>query len=104
MIGEETTVKSNRVGPGTDDIFKDVIPAKTENPKDYRGDKKQFPVRIPISLSERARNIVYYERGITLTSLTEEALQTKICEMEKQHGGKYPQRGSEIPTGRPVKV
>ncbi len=95
---------TNRVGGSREVLFKNVIPAQTKAPKNYRGDKKQFPVRIPESLSERARNIVYHERHLTLTSLTEEAIRTKVCEMEKEHGGRYPQRGAEIQTGRRMKV
>ncbi len=82
------------------------------------GDLKQrLTVQISAEILERAKNAVYWTRGLTLAKLTEQALEKAISSLEKSatvfndetgealksKGEPFLQRNEELKSGRPVK-
>lgn len=79
--------------------------------------KQRLTVQISEEIIERAKNAVYWTRGLTLAQLTEEALDKAILSLEKnsiiyddktgkpmkEKGDPFPTRKDELKSGRPVK-
>lgn len=79
--------------------------------------KQRLTVQISAEVLERAKNAVYWTRGLTLAKLTEQALEKAISTLEKsssifndqtgnplkKRGEKFPKRNQELKSGRPVK-
>lgn len=79
--------------------------------------KQRLTVQISEDVIERAKNAVYWTRGLTLAQLTEDALEKAISSLEKNStiyddktgnplknkGDEFPQRQESLKSGRPVK-
>ena len=79
--------------------------------------KQRLTVQISEDIVERAKNAVYWTRGLTLAQLTEEALDKAIGSLEKSStifndetgealkvkGDPFPKRREKLKSGRPVK-
>lgn len=79
--------------------------------------KQRLTVQISAEILERAKNSVYWTRGLTLAQFTEQALEKAIVSLEKgstifndetgealkAKGESFPQRREELKSGRPVK-
>lgn len=79
--------------------------------------KQRLTVQISEDVIERAKNAVYWTRGLTLAQLTEEALEKAIKNLEKNSviyddgtgqpikdkGNAFPKRKEELKSGRPIK-
>lgn len=79
--------------------------------------KQRLTVQISADILERAKNAVYWTRGLTLAQLTEQALEKVIASLEKgstiyddqtgealkSKGDSFPERREELKSGRPVK-
>lgn len=82
-----------------------------------RGNSKQrLTVQISENIIERAKNAVYWTRGLTLAQLTEKALEQVLEGLEggsviydesgsqlKKKGDRFPERKEDLKSGRPVK-
>ena len=78
--------------------------------------KQRLTVQISEDVIERAKNAVYWTRGLTLAQLTEEALEKAVSLLEKNSviyddktgeplknkGQPFPERKHELKTGRPI--
>lgn len=81
------------------------------------GAKQRLTVQISDEVVERAKNAVYWTRGLTLAQLTEQALEKALVSLEKntaifddktgnplkEKGSQFPKRVDELKTGRPIK-
>lgn len=79
--------------------------------------KQRLTVQISEDITERAKNAVYWTRGLTLAQLAEEALEKAIKALEKnsiifddetgkplkEKGTPFPNRKEELKSGRPIK-
>ncbi|MCC5833080.1 MAG: hypothetical protein JJU12_08600 [Chlamydiales bacterium] len=78
--------------------------------------KQRLTVQISEDVIERAKNAVYWTRGLTLAQLTENALEQALANLEgssviydengnqlKRKGDEFPQRKEDLKSGRPVK-
>jgi RNA polymerase-binding transcription factor DksA len=79
--------------------------------------KQRLTVQISDEVVERAKNAVYWTRGLTLAQLTEQALEKALNSIEnssvifcdktgepiKKKGEPYPKREDSLKSGRPVK-
>ncbi len=88
-----------------------------DSQKPPNGNKQRLTVQISEDITERAKNTVYWTRGLTLAQLTEEALEKAIRTLEKNSvifddetgkplknkGEPFPNRKEELKSGRPVK-
>lgn len=92
--------------------------SKPKPAPDENGELKQrLTVQISAEILDRAKNAVYWTRGLTLAQLTEQALEKAIRELEKKSivfddqtgealkskGDQFPERREELKSGRPVK-
>lgn len=89
--------------------------AKTQ--KKTNGNKQRLTVQISSMVIEKAKNIVYWTRGLTLAQLVEIALENVIRSHEentavfddqtgeplKEKGEAFPGRKEELKSGRPSK-
>lgn len=64
--------------------------------------KQRITIHLSLDLIERVRNAVYWTPGLTIASMTEEALEKALLELEKKRNAPFPQRKEELKTGRPV--
>lgn len=60
-------------------------------------------LNLPSPLLDRMRNTVYWTPGLTLTGLIKSALQNALDGFEQQQGRPFPNRLSELKSGRPRK-
>jgi len=81
------------------------------------GPKQRLTVQISEKVVERAKNAVYWSRGLTLAQLTEQALAKALDKLEKstaifddktgrplkEKNQPFPERAEELKTGRPIK-
>ena len=65
--------------------------------------KTRVTIHVPIALIERVKNAVYWEPGLTVAGLCEQALLQEIRDLENQRGGAYPRRRSPLRGGRPIR-
>jgi hypothetical protein len=63
--------------------------------------KAKITLAISPHVLERMRNVVYWTPGLTLATLTEEAVEVKLKKLEK--GRRFRKRRGKIPVGRPRK-
>ena len=65
--------------------------------------KQRLAVVISADVVERARNAVYWTPGLTLASLTADALTVALDKLERKNGGEFEPRQMELKAGRPTK-
>jgi len=65
------------------------------------GKKQRLTIQISANIIERIKNAVYWTPGLTLTALTEQALEKAIDKLEENRP--FPQRTQELRSGRPIK-
>lgn len=89
----------------------------SQKPTYPTNNKQRLTVQISEDVIERAKNAVYWTRGLTLAQLTEEALEKAISNLEKNSiiyddntgkplkdkGESFPERKENLKTGRPLK-
>ena len=63
--------------------------------------KAKITLSLPAKLIERLRNVVYWTPALTLASLAESALESKLKKLEK--GRRFRARKGKIRVGRPPK-
>lgn len=88
----------------------------SQKPTSPTNNKQRLTVQISEDVIERAKNAVYWTRGLTLAKLTEEALEKAVSSLEKDgvtydektgkplknKGEQFPQREKELKSGRPI--
>jgi hypothetical protein len=67
-----------------------------------RPPKESITFSLPHALTERLRNMCYYER-LTMSQVVEKAIRYAVEEVEERHndGEPYSDRGGDLPTSRP---
>jgi hypothetical protein len=69
--------------------------------------RKRRTLRLSVVINsdvvERAKNAVYWTPGLTLASLTEQALFDALRKLERRRGEPFEQREAELRAGRPLK-
>jgi len=65
--------------------------------------KQRITIHLTKDLIERVKDAVFWQPGMTLTSLAEEALETALKKLEKTRGSTYPKRTqNNLKGGRPL--
>ena len=72
-------------------------PSKAEGQK-----KEKLTVHLTHDLIERVKNAAYWNPRLTIASIAELGIKYAIEQVEKEHGGPYPPRESELKGGRPI--
>ena len=74
-----------------------------EAPKPSEGHKKEkLTVHLTHDLIERVKNAAYWNPRLTIASIAEIGIQYAIELVEKENGGPYKPRESELKGGRPI--
>lgn len=93
-----------------------IIENQSKQPIKPKAKKQRLTIQISEDIIERAKNAVYWTRGLTLAQLTEEALEKAIKSLEKnstiyddktglplkEKGDEFPKRKENLKSGRPV--
>ena len=106
-VAEAKRESKKRVGPQVaaalktpprrkDSIFRSTV-------ADKKPGKERLTVHVGVDVIDRAKNAVYWTPGLTLAGLAEDSLVKSLDKLEKDHGGPFPPRKSELKGGRPVK-
>jgi hypothetical protein len=65
--------------------------------------KQRITIHLPIDLIEKIKNVVFWEPGLTLTALAQEAFERAVAQLEKERGATYPERKERsLKGGRPL--
>ena len=64
--------------------------------------KEKLTVHLTHDLIERVKNAAYWNPRLTIASIAELGIKYAIEQVEKEHGGPYPPRESELKGGRPI--
>ena len=73
------------------------------DPKKVDGQKREkLTVHLSHDLIERVKNAAYWNPRLTIASIAELGIKFAIEQVEKEHGGPYPARESELKGGRPI--
>jgi hypothetical protein len=64
--------------------------------------KEKLTVHLTHELIERVKNAAYWNPKLTIASIAELGVKYAIEQVEKEHGGSYPPRESELKGGRPI--
>lgn len=79
------------------------IPASENDPGSNQA-RDRLTLHLPASVVERARNVVYWTPGLTMTELVASVLTEALDRMEKKRGEPFPVRKGSLRIGRPVKA
>jgi hypothetical protein len=79
-------------------------PGRGEEPKPAtRAEKKEKPtVHLTHDLIERVKNAAYWNPRLTIAAIAERGIIQVIDQIERENGGPYPPRESELKGGRPI--
>jgi hypothetical protein len=70
-----------------------------------RATKERVTFQLPVTLIEKARDVVFFSPGLTMASFMEDALVAQLKRAEKKRGEPFPSRaGAALRSGRPVKA
>ncbi len=64
--------------------------------------KEKLTVHLTHDLIERVKNAAYWNPRLTIASIAEIGVRYAIEQVEKENGGAYPPRESELKGGRPI--
>jgi hypothetical protein len=77
--------------------------AKTAEPvADATDAKERVTIYLRVALADKLRDAAWWTRS-TLADLAEEAFTEKLAKLEKENGGPFERRGSELKAGRPMR-
>ena len=84
-----------------------VTPIRREQPKPEAKPvdshkKEKLTVHLTHDLIERVKNAAYWNPRLTIASIAEQGIKHALEQIEKEHGGPYPPRESELKGGRPI--
>ena len=87
-----------------------VVPIRTleavqpPQPEVTKPARERVTISLSAELMERARNAVYWTPGATLAGLFEDAVLDMLGRVEKEHGGPFKSRSSNLKPGRRMKA
>jgi hypothetical protein len=94
----------HRLGATIENVENSKVIRDENVAKEKRAPKERVTFQLPVELIEKARDVVYFTPGFTMTRLMEEALVATLEKMARKRGGQFESRGNaRLRTGRPVK-
>lgn len=81
------------------------VPAVTEEPTaaELLASRQKLTVHLDSDVVNRVKNAAYWDPRLTIAKIAERGIRLALKEVEKEHGGPYPQRNGELLGGRPIK-
>ena len=103
--GIGTVARKSAMGANRRDAAVRTRTSGTKRAEPARATKERVTFQLPVSLIEKARDVVFFSPGLTMASFIEEALVAQLKRAEKKHGKPFPSRaGAALKTGRPLKA
>ena len=65
--------------------------------------RQKLTVHLEADVVNRVKNAAYWNPRLTIARIAERGIRLALREVEKDHGGAYPQREGELVGGRPIK-
>ena len=65
--------------------------------------RQKLTVHLEADVVNRVKNAAYWNPRLTIAKIAERGIRLALKEVEKDHGGAYPQREGELVGGRPIK-
>jgi len=99
-VGEQANEEaqaSNVVTP-----FRREEPPRPQATKAESQKKEKLTVHLTHDLIERVKNAAYWNPRLTIASIAEIGVRFAIEQVERENGGAYPPRESELKGGRPI--
>jgi hypothetical protein len=92
------------------DPFASVIPENTEvvsvkspTPVASSGRRSKLTVSLDVDLIDRVKNAAYWNPRLNIAKIAELGIKQAIEEVERENGGRYKQRESNLKSGHPMK-
>jgi hypothetical protein len=79
-----------------------AAPGRVDSGKADGQKKEKLTVHLTHDLIERVKNAAYWNPRLTIASIAELGVKYAIEQVEKENGGPYPARESELKGGRPI--
>jgi hypothetical protein len=79
-----------------------AAPNRVDSGKADGQKKEKLTVHLTHDLIERVKNAAYWNPRLTIASIAELGVKYAIEQVEKENGGPYPARESELKGGRPI--
>jgi hypothetical protein len=79
-----------------------AAPSRVDSGKADGLKKEKLTVHLTHDLIERVKNAAYWNPRLTIASIAELGVKYAIEQVEKENGGPYPARESELKGGRPI--
>ncbi len=103
-VGEQANEEAEAAAQATSNV---VTPLRREQPQPEaskaEGQKKEkLTVHLTHDLIERVKNAAYWNPRLTIASIAEIGVRYAIEQVERENGGAYPPRESELKGGRPI--
>ena len=102
QANEEAQANNNVVMPLRREESRQPQPEAAEGSKAESQKKEKLTVHLTHDLIERVKNAAYWNPRLTIASIAELGVRYAIEQVEKEHGGAYPPRESELKGGRPI--
>lgn len=67
------------------------------------GHRQKLTVHLEADLTNRVKNAAYWNPRLTIAKIAAAGIRMALEEVERENGGRYPQRESELVGGRPMK-
>lgn len=75
---------------------------ETAAPEPLEG-RQKLTVHLDADVVNRVKNAAYWNPRLTIARIAERGIRLALKEVEKEHGGSYPQREGDLVGGRPIK-
>lgn len=92
------------------DPFASVIPENTEavsitppTPVTSSGRRSKLTVSLDVDLIDRVKNAAYWNPRLNIAKIAERGIKQAIEEVERENGGRYKPRESNLKSGFPMK-
>lgn len=65
--------------------------------------RQKLTVHLDADVVNRVKNAAYWNPRLTIAKIAERGIRLALKEVEREHGGQYPQREGALVGGRPIK-
>ena len=105
-VGEQAIEEAEAAAQATSNVVtplrREQTPTQPEASRAESQKKEKLTVHLTHDLIERVKNAAYWNPRLTIASIAEIGVRFAIEQVEKENGGAYPPRESELKGGRPI--
>jgi hypothetical protein len=94
---------AEEVSAGAKVVKPETVPSEPPPPPTPPEGRQKLTVHLEADVVNRVKNAAYWNPRLTIARIAERGIRLALREVEKDHGGAYPQREGELVGGRPIK-